>query len=121
MEQALRVIGDGLSIAAMAIIASTALGAFKRIPKGVAIPMQWGFDGKPTAWRLPRAPGLLLIPLISIAVIFSFTVSGATFRVQGLEAIMVLCVRATLAAMLALAQLLHLRFAIRTLQDEGRL
>jgi hypothetical protein len=120
MEQALRVIGDGLSIAAMAIIASTALGAFKRIPKGVAVPMQWGFDGKAT-WRAPRTVGLLLIPLVSIALIFSFTVSGATFRVQGLEAIMVLCVRATLAAVLALAQLLHLRFAIRTLQDEGRL
>jgi hypothetical protein len=120
MSTALRVIGDGLSIAALAIIASTALGAFKRIPKGVAVPMQWGFDGK-AAWRAPRTPGLLVIPGVAIAVIFSFTLSGATFRVEGLEALMVLCVRATLAALLALAQLLHLRFAIRTLQDEGRL
>ena len=120
METAFRVIGDGLSIAAMAIIASTALGAFKRIPKGVAVPMQWGFDGKAT-WRAPRTAGLLLIPLISIAVIFAFTLSGATFRVQGAEAMMLLCVRASLAARLALGQLLHLRFAIKTLQDEGRL
>lgn len=120
MSTALRVIGDGLSIAAMAIIASTALGAFKRIPKGVAVPMQWGLNGQAT-WRAPRAAGLLLIPLVSIALIFAFTLSGATFKVEGLEALMLLCVRATLAAVLALAQLLHLRFAIRTLQDEGRL
>jgi hypothetical protein len=120
VEAALRVLGDGLSIAAMAIIASTAMGAFKRIPKGVAVPMQWGFDGKAT-WRAPRTAGLLLIPLISIAMIFAFTLSGATFKVQGLDAVMLLCVRATLAAVLALAQLLHLRFAIKTLQDEGSL
>jgi hypothetical protein len=120
METAFRVIGDGLSIAAMAIIASTALGAFKRIPKGVTVPMQWGFDGKAT-WRAPRTAGLLLIPLTSIAVIFAFTLSGATFRVQGVEAMMLLCVRASLAALLGLGQLLHLRFAIKTLQDEGRL
>jgi hypothetical protein len=53
--------------------------------------------------------------------IFAFTLSGATFKVRGLEAVMLLCVRATLAAVLALAQLLHLRFAIKTLQDEGSL
>lgn len=120
MEAALRVIGDGLSIAALAIIASTAMAAWRRVPAGVAVPMQWGFDGKAT-WRAPRALGLLLIPGVAMAVIFAFTLSGATFRVQGLEAVMVLCVRASLAAVLALAQLMHLRFAIKTLQDEGQL
>jgi uncharacterized membrane protein len=120
METALRVIGDGLSIAALAIISSTALGAWKRIPKSVAVPMQWGLDGK-ASWRASKPVGLLLIPFASMAVIFAFTLSGVTFKVQGLEATMVLCVRATLAALLALAQLLHLRFAIKTLLDEGSL
>lgn len=120
METALRIIGDGLSIAALAIISSTALGAWKRIPKGVAVPMQWGLDGKAT-WRAAKPLGLLLIPVVSMAVIFAFTLSGTTFRVQGLEALMVFCVRTTLAAVLALAQLMHLRFAIRTLLDEGSL
>ncbi len=120
METTLRVIGDGLSIAALAMIASTAMGAFKRIPKGVAVPMVWGRDGR-AVWRAPRPLGLLLIPSLAMAVIFAFTLSGATFRVTGLEAMMVLCVRATLAALLGLAQITHLRLALRTLQDEDRL
>lgn len=120
METALRILGDGLSIAALAIIASTALAAWRRIPAGVAVPIQWGFTDK-AVWRAPKAVGLLLIPVIAMAVIFAFTLSGATFRVQGLEAVMVLCARATLAAMLALAHLLHLRFAIKTLRDERSL
>ena len=78
METALRILGDGLSIAALAIIATTAQGAWKRIPKGVAVPMQWGFDGKPT-WRAPKALGLLAIPLISTALLLSFTLTQATF------------------------------------------
>lgn len=64
METALRILGDGLSIAALTIIATTA---------------------------------------------------------QGLEAVMVFCVRATLGAVLAMAQLFHLRSVIKTLQDEGQL
>jgi uncharacterized membrane protein len=120
METILRVLGDGLSIAALAIIAATAQGAWKQIPKGVPVPMQWGFDGKPT-WRAPKAVGLLAIPLIAIAVLLSFTLSQATFTDDPMRAIIIFLVRATLAASLALSQLFHLRFVIRTLQDEGQL
>lgn len=120
MSTALRVIGDGLSIAALAIIASTALQAWKRIPRDVTIPMHWGRNGQPN-WRTSRAIGLLWIPTAAMAIIFAFTLSGATFRAQGLEAMMLLCVRAALAAILAMAQLAHLRAVIRTLQGEGRL
>lgn len=120
MSTALRVIGDGLSIAALAIISSTALQAWKRVPAGVTVPMHWSLDGKATL-RLSKPIGLLWIPFAAMAIIFAFTLSGATFRAEGLEAVMLLCVRATLAAVLALAQLLHLRSVIRTLQDEGTL
>jgi hypothetical protein len=120
METTLRIIGDGLSIAALAIIAATAQGAWKRIPKGVAVPMQWGFDGKPT-WRAPKTVGLLAIPMISIAVLLSFTLTQATFTDDPMRAMVIFLVRATLAASLALSQLFHLRFVIRTLQDEGQL
>ena len=120
METTLRVLGDGLSIAALAIIAATAQGAWKRIPKGVAVPMQWGFDGRPT-WRAPKAVGLLAIPLISIGVLLSFTLTQATFTDDPTRATIIFLVRATLAASLALSQLFHLRFVIRTLQEEGSL
>ncbi|UAL10846.1 hypothetical protein [Caulobacter segnis] len=120
METTLRVLGDGLSIAALAIIATTAQGAWKRIPKGVAIPMQWGFDGRPT-WRAPKALGLLTIPVLSIIVLLSFTLTQATFTDDPMRATIIFLVRATIAASLALSQLFHLRFVIRTLQDEGQL
>lgn len=120
METALRVLGDGLSIAALTIIATTAHGAWKRIPKDVSVPIVWGRDGKP-ALRLAKPVGLLWIPVASMAIIFAFTLSGTTFQAQGLEALMVFCARATLGAVLAMAQLTHLRFVIKTLLDEGRL
>jgi uncharacterized membrane protein len=120
METALRIIGDGLSIAALTIIATTAHGAWKRIPAGTSVPIVWGRDGKP-ALTLNKAAGLLWIPVASMAIIFAFTLSGTTFRAQGLEAVMVFCVRATLGAVLAMAQLFHLRSVIKTLQDEGQL
>ncbi len=120
METTLRVLGDGLSIAALAIIAATAQGAWKRIPKDVAVPMQWGFDGKPT-WRAPKAVALLAIPIVAICVLLSFTITQATFTPDPVRATIIFLVRATLAASLALSQLFHLRFVIRTLQDEGQL
>ncbi len=120
METTLRVLGDGLSIAALAIIAATAQGAWKRIPKDVLVPMLWGRDGKP-AVRAPKGVGLLSIPLLSILVLLSFTATQATFTDDPTQAILIFLVRATLTASLALSQLFHLRFVIRTLQDEGQL
>lgn len=120
METALRILGDGLSIAALTIIATTAHGAWKRIPADASVPIVWGREGKP-ALTLNKTAGLLWVPVASMAIIFAFTLSGTTFRAQGLEAVMVFCVRATLGAVLAMAQLFHLRSVIKTLQDEGRL
>lgn len=120
METTLRVLGDGLSIAALAIIAATAQGAWKRIPKGVLVPMLWGRDGKPTV-TAPKSVGLLSIPILSIIVLLSFTATQATFTDDPMQAMIIFLVRATLAASLALSQLFHLRFVIRTLQEDGQL
>jgi uncharacterized membrane protein len=120
MEAALRIIGDGLSIAALAIIASTAQMAWKRIPKDARIPMQWGADGKPT-WRTSKTVGLLAVPVLAIVILLSFTLTQLTFTVEGPGAVIVLCVRAILAAALALSQLVHLRKVMETLGDGGEL
>ena len=120
METTLRVLGDGLSIAALAIIAATAQGAWKRIGQDVTIPMLWTRDGKP-AVRLAKPLGLLVIPLISIVVLLSFTLTQATFVADPIQAMIIFLVRATLGASLALSQLFHLRFVMKTLQEEGRL
>lgn len=82
--------------------------------------MHWGLDGKPT-WRAPKAVGLLAIPVVAIAVLLSFTITQATFTPDPTRALIIFLVRATLAASLGLSQLFHLRFVIKTLQDEGQL
>jgi hypothetical protein len=120
MESLLRVIGDGLSITALAIIAATAQAGWKRVPKGVAIPMQWNLAGKPT-WRASKTVGLLAIPVVAIVLLLSFTLTQATFTTDPTQAMIVFLVRATLASSLALSQLFHLRFVIKTLQEEGQL
>ena len=120
MNDLLRILGDGLSIAALAIIAATAQGAWKRIGKDASIPLLWDKNGKPTA-RLSKPLGLLAIPLISTVVLLSFTLTQATFTTDSIQAIIVFLVRATLGASLALSQLFHLRFVMKTLQDEGQL
>ena len=120
METTLRVLGDGLSIAALAIIAATAQGAWKRMGKDVTIPMLWDRAGKPSV-RVAKPLGLLTIPLISIVVLLSFTLSQATFTDDPVRAMILFLVRATLGASLALSQLFHLRFVMKTLQDEGQL
>ena len=120
METTLRVLGDGLSIAALAIIATTAQGAWKRLPKDATVPMLWNSAGQPSV-RAPKAVGLLAIPAVAIAVLLSFTLTQATFTDDPTQALIIFLVRATLAASLGLSQLFHLRFVIKTLQDEGQL
>lgn len=79
-------------LVAMAVIA--AIASF-RIPES-RIPMQWGFDGRPT-WFAPRLPGLLFPVAIAAAVLlFSHHVGAAGWELN-----------AVALAVLA-AQLLHL-------------
>lgn len=120
MNDLLRILGDGLSIAVLAIIAATAQGAWKRIGADVTIPLLWDRANKPIL-RLSKPLGLLIIPLISIVVLLSFTLSQATFTDDPVRAMIIFLVRATLGASLALSQLFHLRFVMKTLQDEGQL
>ena len=120
METALRILGDGLSIAALTIIATTAHGAWQRIPAGASVPIVWTREGKP-ALRFNKAAGLLWIPIASMAIIIAYTLTRTKFRAEGLDAVMVFCVRATLGAVLAMAQLFHLRSVMKTLQDEGQI
>jgi hypothetical protein len=65
--------------------------------------------------------GLLTIPILSIIVLLSFTLTQATFTDDPMRAMIIFLVRATIAASLTLSQLFHLRFVIRTLQEEGQL
>ena len=69
----------------------------------------------------PRVRRALDLWSHAIAVLLSFTLTQATFTDDPVRATIIFLVRATLAASLALSQLFHLRFVIKTLQDEGQL
>ena len=120
-EQIFRVIGDGLSIASLSMIASMSLTAWKRIPRGVKVPMQWNAKGDPT-WRANKIIGLLFTPVMATILLFVPTVMGATRGQTDLQAIIVVfAIRSIAAAAFVFIFMHFLRQVYQTLQDEGSL
>ena len=115
----IEVAGTVLWVIALGIMAKASHTAFQKIPKGVPVPMLW--DSKRiVVWRAPRTVGLTL--LVAIA-----TVAGIPLMYLAKvapdfdQAVIWFGVRATLAPLIAVAHLGHLRRAIQTLGAEGRL
>jgi hypothetical protein len=120
-EQIFRVLGDGLSIASLSMIASMSLTAWKRIPKDVKVPMQWSKEGVPT-WRTSKLIGLLFTPIMATVLLFVPTVMGATRGQTDLQAIIVVfAIRAVAAAAFVFIFMHFLRQVYQTLADEGSL
>jgi hypothetical protein len=120
-EQIFRVIGDGLSIASLSMISSMSLTAWKRIPKGVKVPMQWNTKGDPT-WRTNKIIGLLFTPVMATVLLFVPTVMGATRGQTDIQAIIVVfAIRSIAAAAFVFIFMHFLRQVYQTLQDEGSL
>jgi hypothetical protein len=114
-----RVLGDGLSIASLAMISSMALTAWRRIPKGVTIPMQWNKEGVPT-WRASKPLALLFTPVMSTVLLFVPTVLGATRSLTDpTEIVVVFAVRSLCAAAFCFWQMHNLREVYKTLQADG--
>ena len=111
--------GTVLWVIALGIMAGASRTAFRQIPKGVPVPMLWD-NKRVVVWRAPRTLGLALtialaffagIPLLWLAK------TAPDFEQQ----VIWFGVRATLAPLIAIAHLGHLRRAIQTLGAEGRL
>ena len=114
-----RVIGDALSIVSLSLIASTSLNAYKRIPKDVKVPMQWGKDGKPT-WRASKTFAMLFAPVMSTLILLVPTLLGTTRNAVGVEPIIIVfAMRSLMAAGAATFNLYYLKQVFKTLEDEG--
>ncbi|MGZ8364122.1 MAG: hypothetical protein ACXW3D_09340 [Caulobacteraceae bacterium] len=110
---------DVMWIVAMATMAGASRSAFRTVPKGVAVPMLWN-DKRIVIWRAPRTLGLTL--LLGVAFVGGMALLYLARTSPTLEAQMIwFGVRAVLAPLAALAQMTHLRRALRTLGAEGRL
>jgi hypothetical protein len=119
METFLRILGDGLTITALSIMCAVSQMAWKRVPPDVRVPMQWGLKGAPTL-RVNRTLGFWFTPALTAVLLLGISAFGLTRTVQGFDSAVILFgVRATLAAVLALLHLLHLRWAMRTLIEDG--
>jgi hypothetical protein len=115
----LDIAGTVLWVIALGIMAGASRTAFRQIPKGVPVPMLW--DNKHVViWRAPRTLGLILVPAVAffagIPLLWLAKVAP-DFEQQ----VIWFGVRATIAPLIAVAHLGHLRRAIQTLGAEGRL
>lgn len=120
MEDYLRIIGDGLSIAALAIIYSTSFRAHQRIEDAARIPLTFDRRGEP-ARRVSKAVGLWALPVVALVLLLFPTVTMASFEMTGDEAVMLLALRALVSSALAFRHIIHLQRVIDLMGREGQL
>lgn len=58
-----------LAAAFVAVLAAMSRQAAKGLPRSARLPMQWGFDGRPT-WRAPRDLALAFTPTLAAITLF---------------------------------------------------
>ena len=115
----LGVIGDVLWILALSIMAGASRMSWGKIGKDVKVPMLWSPSGA-TLWRAPRGFALVFLP--AFAFLLSLWLMLGSRRSMALElAIILLGVRATLAAIFAVVHLTQIRRALNQLVEEGQI
>jgi hypothetical protein len=114
----LAVLGDILWLLALSIMGGASRMTWGKV-KDVLVPMLWSPSGK-TLWRAPRAVALASVP--TFAFLLSLWLLFESRRPQDLNlAIVLLCVRAILAAIFAVVHLTQVRRALNQLAEEGQI
>jgi hypothetical protein len=120
METYLRFIGDGLSIAALAIIFSTSLRAQKKIKPQARVPLSFDRRGEPAA-RSSKGLAIWALPVLALVLLYAPTAAGLTLTLEDDEAIMLFCMRAIISAALALRHIVHMQKVFELMDEEGQL
>ncbi|MBO9707190.1 MAG: hypothetical protein J7521_03160 [Caulobacter sp.] len=115
----LGVIGDVLWILTLSIMAGASRMAWSKIRKDVKVPMLWSPAGA-TVWRAPRGVALVLLPVVALLLSLWLLV-GSRQPMDPIVAVMLLCVRAILAAIFATVHLIQVRRALNQLAAEGQI
>jgi amino acid transporter len=114
----LAVLGDVLWLLALSIMGGASRMAWGKV-KDVLVPVLWSPAGK-TVWRAPRAVALASLP--TFACLFSLWLLAESRRPLELNVgIILLCVRAILAAIFAVVHLSQVRRALNQLAAEGQI
>lgn len=108
--------GDVCFVAGLVLMAIVSASAAQNIGRGVKVPMQFGFDGKPT-WSAPRRLALLFAP--ALAAVFGLFLTFMAHRVPNgaltQEAVSLGVARVGMAFTFVVAHILHLAIALRWL------
>lgn len=111
---------DALWIAALAIMAAATRQAWGRIAPDAQIPVALGADGSVQA-ATTRGPALLAVPVLAFLIGCGLVFLRLWADRNPLAAIGLFAVRASLAALFALAHLRWLRLVLDRLQASGAL
>jgi hypothetical protein len=114
----LGVIGDVLWLLALSIMGGASRMAWGKVAD-VLVPMVWSPSGK-TLWRAPRAVALASLPTFAFLLSLWFLFESRQPRALEIE-IILLCVRAILAAIFAVVHLSQVRRALNQLAEEGQI
>jgi hypothetical protein len=120
MDLFLRYGGDLLTVIALGLMASMSLTAFRRVPKGVAVPAPWNFSGAQGP-RAPRAVALTLTVVIAFFVGAALEILAWGHAGADPAAVMIFAARALIASLFALVHVTYLRAALTVLEAEGKL
>ena len=104
------VLGDALWIVALLVIALVTLRAWRKVPPGARLPMQWGQDWKP-AWRARRSVALLFTPLL--AVLLGVSLALFLRRAPAGSEVLFFWIRIAPALILVGAHSAHVAFALK--------
>ena len=114
----LAVLGDILWLLSLSIMGGASRMAWGKV-RDVLVPMVWSPSGT-TLWRAPRAVALASLPTLAFLLSMWLLVEGQ--RPQPTEwSIILLCVRAILAAIFAVVHLTQVRRALNQLAEEGQI
>lgn len=117
--QILSIAGDLFWILALAIMASLSWAAQKRIPKGLAVPVAW--RGEQVLVRAPKPAALWGVILLGLVIGAWLQIESSNRGTTLNHAIIWLCVRATVAPLLATLHITQVRKGLETLAKEGAL
>ena len=120
MEDYLRIIGDGLSIGALAIIFSLSFSSHRRLEDTARPPLFFKRNGE-AGPRVSKNTALWTMPVVSMLLLFLPTTVGATHEMTGDEAVMLVCLRAIVSAALALRHVVYIRGVLELMDAEGKL
>jgi hypothetical protein len=120
MQLSLSLLGDVFWIAALSLMAGSSRWAWKQIPRGVKVPVQWNREGVATV-RLNKGVSLIGLVVIAFAI-------GAYMKIESLSGVhgfdtlmIVFLVRLTAAPLFAVIHLIQVRRALVTLDEDGQL